>query len=80
VEWLAVSLVLSIVLTVLLNVWLRLFPGAGARAARKLDELTASDFDDHGDDRSLRVIVPWKAMLVASVVLTVALNLLLWIL
>lgn len=77
-RWLVVSLTLSVVLTVLLNVGLRAFPDAGRRAARVLDELTSPRGDgepDHG--RRVRVFVPWKAMIVASVVLTILVNLVL---
>jgi hypothetical protein len=79
VEWLAVSLFLSVVLTVLLNVGLRMFPGMGQRFAAWMAELVRPDVDDDGrrGDRRVRVIVPWKAMIAASLVLTLALNILL---
>jgi hypothetical protein len=78
VEWLAVSLFLSVVLTVLLNVGLRMFPGLGQRFARWMAELVRPDLDDgRNNGRRVRVIVPWKAMIVASLVLTLALNVLL---
>jgi hypothetical protein len=80
VEWLAVSLVLSVVLTVLLNVGLRLFPGLGRRFAEWMAALVRPDVDDAEDghdDRRVRVVVPWKAMIVASVVLTLVLNIVL---
>jgi hypothetical protein len=73
VQWLAISIVLSIVLTVVLNVALRVFPGAGDQLGRKLTEL-AAERPEGG------VYVPWKAMIVASLVLTVGLNLLLRVL
>lgn len=68
VRWLVLSVVLSLVLTVLLNVALRLFPGAAFRAPRPEVE---------GGQR-IRVFVPWKAMILVSVLLTILLNLLLW--
>ena len=75
VNWLAVSLVLSVVLTVALNLALRVFPGAGDRAARKLAELsTPTDRDADRRDAHVRVYVPWKAMLVGSLILTIVLN------
>jgi hypothetical protein len=79
VEWLAVSLFLSVVLTVLLNVGLRLFPGLGRRFAEWMAALVRPDVDDDDrhDDRRVRVVVPWKAMIVASVVLTLVLNIVL---
>ena len=70
-HWLAVSILLSIVLTVVLNVALRLFPGAGERVDRK-DARLAERHPDGG------VVVPWKAMIAVSLVLTIALNLVLW--
>ena len=73
-HWLAISLVLSVVLTVALNVALRLFPGANERVARGLERLTEDDREQQGP----RVFVPWKAMLVASVVLTILANVILW--
>jgi len=80
VRWLVVSLVLSAVLTVLLNVGLRAFPDAGHRVARGLARLGSPDLDDgRGHDRRVRLFVPWKAMIVASVVLTILVNLVLWL-
>jgi hypothetical protein len=73
VRWLALSIVLSVVLTVALNVALRLFPSANARIARGVERHTVLNRDDRGT----RVIVPWKTMLVASVVLTILSNVLL---
>jgi hypothetical protein len=78
VEWLVASLVLSVVLTVLLNVVIRVFPNAGDRAARRLDEYMTSKADDGGsNDRRVRVVVPWKAMLIGSLILTLFINVLL---
>ena len=71
-QWLVVSIVLSLVLTVVLNVALRAFPRAGQQVGRKLDELV--DARPEGG-----VYVPWKAMIVASIVLTIGLNLFLWV-
>ena len=80
VDWLVVSLVLSVVLTVLLNVGLRAFPGVRDRVARSLAELTTPSIDDaHSRDRRVRVYVPWKAMILVSVVLTLLVNFVLWI-
>jgi hypothetical protein len=73
VQWLALSIALSIVLSVVLNLALRAFPRAGEQVGQKLTEL-AEEHPEGG------VYVPWKAMIVASLVLTVALNLFLWVL
>ena len=70
-QWLAISIGLSIVLTVVLNVAVRAFPRASEHIGQKLAEL--------GEGRSERgVYVPWKAMIIVSVVLTIALNVLWW--
>jgi hypothetical protein len=75
VRWLVISVALSAVLTVLLNVGLRALPDAGHRLARGLAELTSSNTDDaRGNDRRVRVLVPWKAMISGSVVLTIVVN------
>jgi hypothetical protein len=81
VNWLVVSLVASVVLTIVLNVAIRLWPGAAERGTRQMDDWAqrqdAAEFGD-GPDR-VRVIVPWKAMLLGSIVLTVLLNVVLWL-
>ena len=76
-EWLAVSLVLSIVLTVALNVLLRVFPNTSERAGRKLEDLGARETGRDAGGRT-RVYMPWKAMIVVSLLATVALNVFLW--
>ena len=79
-QWLVASVVVSVVLTVVLNVALRAFPGAGDRAARRIEELTTPPPDEPpGDRRRVQVIVPWRAMLVGSLVLTAVVNLVLWL-
>jgi len=75
VEWLVASLILSVVLTVLLNVVIRAFPNASDPAARRLDEYMTSREDSN--DRRVRVVVPWKAMLIGSLILTLVINVLL---
>ena len=74
--WLVASVVLSVLLTVVLNVGARLFPDAGRRIARRIDQSTWGR--DPSDPR-IRVWAPWKAVLLASVLLTIVLNLVLWI-
>jgi hypothetical protein len=69
-DWLVASIVVSVVLTVVLNVALRAFPGTGEAIGRRLDDALS-------EDRRVRVWFPWKGMLVASLVLTVLLNLVL---
>ena len=70
-NWLAVSIVLSIVLTVVLNVALRAFPRTGERIGQELAQV-AEERPKGG------AYVPWKAMIVVSLVLTIGLNLLSW--
>ena len=79
-QWLVVSIVLSIVLTVVVNAFLWLFPGASrglSDAVGRLVDNADRRATERGDDSRVRVIVPWKAMLVGSIVLTIALNVLL---
>ena len=78
VSWLAVSLILSVALTIALNVALRLCPGAGQRLGQSLERLaTPPASSDERDQRRVRVVFPWRFMLVASLVGTLVLNLLL---
>lgn len=72
-RFIVVSLVLSVVLTVLVNLGRRAFPNATAHRARRIDAWMESAVPDDG--RRVRVSAPWKAMLVASIVLTILVNL-----
>lgn len=78
--WLGISIVLSLLLTIVLNVALRLFPDAGRRVARRM---TQPPLPRAGDSRpsnhALRVWAPWKAMILGSVILTILVNLVLWL-
>ena len=79
-RWLVISVGLSVILTVLLNVGLRAFPGAGDRVARSFTTFTSPSADDaRTNDRSVRVFLPWKAMILGSLILTVVVNVVLWI-
>lgn len=76
--WLVTSIVLSIVLTVVLNLVPWLFPGAGQRlgaVVRRATERIEPPTGEPGSSR-VRVVFPWRLMLVASVLLTVAINVL----
>ena len=80
VNWLVVSLVLSAVLTVVLNLALWVFPGLRDRLARSFERLAArAPGEAREDDRRVRVFVPWKVMIVGSLVLTIVVNLVLWL-
>jgi hypothetical protein len=80
VPWLVISLVLSVVLTVLLNLGLRVFPDASRRIARDATKLMPPNAEGtRTSNRSVRAWMPWKAMLLGSVILTIAVNVILWI-
>ena len=75
-----ISVGLSVILTVLLKVGLGAFPGAGDRVARRNTTFTSpSGNDTRTNDRSVRVFIPWKAMILGSLILTVMVNVVLWI-
>ena len=79
-RWLVISVGLSVILTVLLNVGLRVFPDAGHRVARSFTTLTSPGADAaRTNDRRVRVFMPWKAMIVGSLILTIVVNVVLWI-
>jgi hypothetical protein len=75
---LAFSIVASIVLTVVLNLVLWMFPGAGRRLGEAVTRLVErSDKQAGADPGRVRVFFPWKAMLIASILLTIVINVLL---
>jgi hypothetical protein len=77
-RWLVISVGLSIVLTVVVNVVLRAFPDAGQRLARGLNaSVSRAAHHARQDDRRVGVVIPWKAMVIGSVILTIVLNVLL---
>ncbi len=75
-DFLILSIVGSVVLTILLNVLPMLFPKASAKVERKVHEkmTEAVAKQEDGTQPRVRVFFPWKAMLLASVVLTVLVN------
>ena len=73
-DWLIASLIASAVLTVGLNLVIWLFPGLFQSAERRL----LDRMEGHATGRRrVRVVFPWKTMLVISVLGTVLLNLIL---
>ena len=78
--WLLLSVVLSLVLTFALNIVVRLLPGGARRAMNWFDDLSAQHSDEPTTtSRSrVKVVVPWKTMIVVSIVLTVVTNALVW--
>lgn len=79
-RWLVISVGLSVILTVLLNDGLRAFPAAGQRAARRLATLTSPIADGaRTNDRRVRVFIPWTAMILGSLILTILVSMVSWI-
>ncbi len=76
-NFLVLSLVASIVLTILLNVLPMLFPKSSEKVERKVHEKITESLarQDEGKQPRVRVFFPWKAMLIASLFLTVVVNL-----
>lgn len=76
-SFLLVSIVASVVLTVVLNLALRMLPGAGVRLEQGLRRAVERTEPPTPGAPRVRVVFPWKLMLIGSLVLTVVLNLLL---
>lgn len=76
------SIIGSIVLTILLNAIPRLFPRQSQRAEQRLHDylVDAADAKDPATpERKVQVWFPWKGMVIASIVLTVLLNVVSWL-
>jgi len=71
------SIIASVVLTLALNLLPRLFPNASQRTIERIHEKIDEQARDvqAGNRPRVKVFFPWKAMLLASIVLTVFLNL-----
>jgi hypothetical protein len=77
-SFLMASLVGSVILTVVLNMVPRMFPGASRKAEQRLHDYLVDAEDarsPHTPQRRVQVHFPWKAMVIASVVLTIGVNL-----
>ena len=76
-DFILYSIIGSVVLTVALNVLPLLFPNAADKLQRKMEENARRSIEQHQNDDlpKVKVFFPWKAMLIASVVLTVIVNL-----
>jgi len=72
---LVVSVALSLVLTVLLNLALWLFPSAGSRLREGTQRFVGDVPHRAAREPGVRVIVPWKFMLLGALMLTVVLKL-----
>jgi len=75
-DFLLTSLIASVVLTLALNLLPTLFPNAAAKAEHKIVEKMQQAHRDRVDPNTpkVRVFFPWKAMLLISLILTVAVN------
>lgn len=71
------SILASVVLTLALNLIPRLFPGASQRTIERVQEKLEEQHKraESGERPRVQVFFPWKTMLVASIILTVFLNL-----
>jgi hypothetical protein len=77
VRWIVVSVAMSVVLCAPEFRAPRV-PRRWPPRRSSLAELTSPDYDGgHERDRRLRVFVPWKAMIVGSVILTIVVSLVL---
>jgi len=76
-SFLLTSLIGSIVLTLALNLLPALFPKAAEMAEQKILESVQKTHENRVDPNTpkVRVFFPWKAMILISVGLTVAVNL-----
>ncbi len=76
-DFLITSLIASIVLTLALNLLPMLFPEAATKAERKIVETMQETHENRTDPNTpkVRVFFPWKAMLLISIGLTIAVNL-----
>ena len=73
-NFLLTSLIASVVLTLALNLLPALFPKAAVKAERRILERVQKTHENRVDPNTPKVSIffPWKAMLLISVVLTVA--------
>ena len=80
-DFILYSIIGSVVLTVVLNILPLLFPNAADKMQRKIEENARRSIEQHQNDDlpKVKVFFPWKAMLIASVVLTIIVNLISYI-
>jgi len=76
-EFFLYSIIASVVLTLALNLLLRLFPNASRRTMDKMYEHMEEQSRQvrNGERPRVKVFFPWKLMILASIILTVFLNL-----
>lgn len=75
-NFLLFSIIGSVTLTVLLNVLPLIFPKTSIKMQKKIEENAKRAIQQHEDENqpSLKILFPWKAMLVISLMLTVLIN------
>ncbi|MEE9319568.1 MAG: hypothetical protein V3U76_03900 [Granulosicoccus sp.] len=73
-------IIASVVLTILINVLPLLIPKSAQKVEHKLQEKISKTLtdDEQGPRQRFRVFFPWKAMLIASLVMTVLVNVVGW--
>lgn len=71
------SIIASVVLTLALNIIPRLFPSASRRTMYRIQEKMEEQARqvEQGNRPRVQVFFPWKFMILASIILTVFLNL-----
>jgi len=74
-DFLWISLIASIGLTLGINLVLWVFPGVGRVFSNWIRQQTQEQNEDELGRQRVRVIFPWKTMIVVSVLLTALLNL-----
>lgn len=76
-DFLLISIIASILLTLALNLLPMLFPNIAAKVERKIIEKMQDTHNDRVNPETpkLRVFFPWKAMILISIGLTLAVNL-----
>ncbi len=76
-DFILYSLIASVGLTLALNIIPRLFPNASRRTVDRMHERMEEQARqvENGERPKVKVFFPWKFMILASIILTVFLNL-----
>ena len=76
INFLTISLIGSVVLTLLLNFLPLIFPNQAAGLHRKMEQHARRSIEQHEDQDQpqVKIFFPWKAMIIASIILTVLVN------
>ncbi len=75
-DFLIYSIIASVLLTALINILPLFFPKATQKAERRMHEMISESIerDEQGQRPRVKVFFSWKMMLLASIVLTVLVN------